>query len=93
MAFALPVYLAVGNSVFDWQLAPWTPAAAMMATVVGWLCSTRIRPWTRWLALGLLAFSSVASWLLAPIWADPAWLDGLLPIQLYGLDITVPGLR
>lgn len=93
VAFALPVYLAVGNSVFDWQLAPWTPAAAMMATVVGWLCSTRIRPWTRWLALGLLAFSSVASWLLAPIWADPAWLDGLLPIQLYGLDITVPGLR
>jgi hypothetical protein len=30
---------------------------------------------------------------LAAIWADPAWLDGLLPIQLYGLEIAVPGLR
>lgn len=93
VAFALPVYLAMGNSAFDWQLATWAPAAVMMATVLGWLCSTRTRPWMRWLALGLLAFSSAGSWLLAPFWADPVWLHGLLPIQLNGLDITVPGLR
>lgn len=92
VAVALPIYLAVGDSIFDWQLAPWTPAAAMMTTVLGWLGSTRLRPWMRWLALGLLAFSALASWLLARLWVDPAWLDGLMPIQLYGLRIAVPGL-
>lgn len=92
VALALPLYLAIGNSLFDWQLAPWTPAAAMMATALGWLCSTRVRPWMRWLVLALLLVSSLACWLLARLWADPAWLDGLLPIQLYGLPIGVPGL-
>jgi hypothetical protein len=92
VAFALPFYLAVGNGVFNWQLAPWTPAAAMLACVLGWLCATRVRPWMRWLALGLLFASSIASWLLAPVWADAAWLDGLMPIQLFGLDIAVPRL-
>ena len=92
IALALPLYLAIGNSLFDWQLAPWTPAAAMMATALGWLCATRVRPWMRWLILAMLLVSSLASWLLARFWADPAWLDGLLPIQLYGLHIAVPGL-
>ena len=92
VALALPLYLAIGNSLFDWQLAPWTPAAAMMATALGWLCATRVRPWTRWLVLSVLLVSSLASWLLVRLWADPAWLDGLLPIQLYGLHIAVPGL-
>ncbi|UJW86653.1 hypothetical protein [Devosia sp. SL43] len=92
IALALPLYLAVGNSQFDWQLAAWTPAAVMMATVVGWLCTTRLRPWMRWLTLGLLLASSAASWLLSPLWADPAWLDGLMPIQLYGMQVALPGI-
>jgi hypothetical protein len=92
VALALPLYLAIGNSTFDWQLAAWMPAGAMMATALGWLCATRVRPWMRWLALALLLASSVASWVLAPIWADPMWLDGLMPIQLYGLHIAIPGL-
>ena len=92
VALALPLYLAVGNSSFDWQLAAWMPAGAMMATALGWLCATRVRPWMRWLTLALLLVSSVASWELARIWADPMWLDGLMPIQLYGLRITIPGL-
>lgn len=92
VALALPLYLAIGNSLFDWQLAPWTPAAAMMATVLGWLCATRVRPWMRWLVLAMLLVSSLVSWLLARLWADPVWLDGLLPIQLYGLRIAIPGL-
>lgn len=92
VALALPLYLAVGNSVFNWHLAPWTPAAAMMACVLGWLCATRVRPWMRWLALGLLLASAAASWLLAPVWADVAWLDGLMPIRLFGFDIAIPGL-
>ncbi len=84
VALALPFYLAIGNSLFDWQLAPWTPAAAMLATALGWLCATRVRPWMRWLTLAMLLVSALASWLLARLWADPAWLDGLMPIQLYG---------
>jgi hypothetical protein len=92
IALALPLYLAIGNSLFDWRLAPWTPAAAMMMTGLGWLCTTRVRPWMRWLILAMLAASSLASWLLARLWADPAWLDGLLPIRLYGLNISIPGL-
>ena len=86
-AIALPLYIAVGNSMFDWKLAAWTPAAIMMATVMGWLGTTRVRPWMRWVVLGLLLLSSLGSWLLARSWADPAWLGGLLPIQLYGFDI------
>lgn len=89
VALTLPLYLAIGNSVFDWQLAPWAPAAAMMATAMGWLCSTRVRPWMRWLTLAMLLVSALASWLVAGLWADPAWLEGLMPIQLYGL--TSPG--
>jgi hypothetical protein len=92
IALALPLYLAIGNSIFDWHLAPWTPAGAMMATALGWLCATRVRPWLRWVTLLLLLVSSVASWLLARFWADPMWLDGLLPVQFYGLDIAIPGL-
>lgn len=92
VALALPLYLAIGNSTFDWQLAAWLPAGAMMATALGWLCATRVRPWMRWLTLALLLVSSVASWMLARIWADPMWLDGLLPIQLYGLQISIPAL-
>lgn len=92
IALALPLYLAIGNSLFDWQLAPWTPAAAMMATALGWLCATRVRPWMRWLVLAMLLVSSLASWFLARLWAAPEWLDGLLPIQLYGLRIAIPGL-
>lgn len=92
IAVALPLYLAIGNSLFDWRLAVWTPAAVMMATVLGWLCATRVRPWMRWLVLAMLLVSSLASWLLAPLWADPAWLDGLLPIQLYSLHVAIPGL-
>lgn len=88
VAVALPLYLAIGNSLFDWQLAPWTPTAAMLATAMGWLCATRVRPWMRWLTLAMLLVSSLGSWLVARLWADPAWLDGLMPIQLYG----VPGL-
>ena len=85
VALALPLYLAIGNSLFDWQLAPWTPAAAVMATGLGWLCATRIRPWMRWFTLAMLLVSTLASWLLARVWADPAWLGGLMPVQLYGL--------
>jgi hypothetical protein len=92
VALALPLYLAVGNSTFDWQLAAWMPAGAMMATALGWLCATRVRPWMRWLTLALLLVSSVASWALARVWADPMWLDGLVPIQLYGLHIAIPAL-
>lgn len=92
VALALPLYLAIGNSAFDWQLAPWMPAGAMMATALGWLCATRVRPWMRWLTLALLLVSSVVSWMLARVWADPIWLDGLLPIQLYGFHIAIPGL-
>lgn len=92
VALALPLYLAIGNSLFEWQLAPWTPAAAMVATGLGWLCATRVRAWMRWVILVMLAASSLASWLLARLWADPVWLDGLLPIQLYGLHISIPGL-
>ncbi len=92
VALALPLYLAVGNSIFDWQLTPWTPAAAVMATAMGWLCATRVRPWMRWLTLAMLFVSSLASWLVARLWADPAWLDGLMPIQLFDLRVVVPGL-
>lgn len=92
VALALPLYLAIGNSTFDWQLAPWTPAATMMATALGWLCATRIRPWLRWVTLALLLAGSVASWLLSGLWADPTWLDGLMPIQLFGQRLAVPGL-
>jgi hypothetical protein len=92
VAIALPLYLAIGNSFFDWQLAPWTPAAAMMATALGWLCATRIRPWMRWLTLAMLLISAAASWMLSGLWADPAWLGGLMPVQLYGLHLTLPGL-
>lgn len=92
IALALPLYLAVGNSVFAWQLAPWTPAAAMMATTVGWLGTTRVRPWMRWMVLAMLLASSLGSWLLAPMWAEPAWLGGLWPIRLFGLPIETPGL-
>lgn len=91
-ALALPLYLAIGNSTLDWQLAHWLPAAAMMVTAVAWLCTTRVRPWMRWLVLALLLVSSAASWMLSPVWADPLWLDGLLPVQLYGLQIPHPGL-
>lgn len=92
VALALPLYLAVGNSAFDWQLAPWTPAGAMMATALGWLCATRVRPWMRWLTLAVLLVGSVMSWLLARAWAEATWLDGLLPVQLFGFDIVLPGL-
>lgn len=80
----VPLYLALGNSFLSFNLAPWTPAVALLATTLGWLGATRVRPWMRWLVLGLLLAGSVASWWLAPRWAEPAWLEGLLPFQLFG---------
>jgi hypothetical protein len=87
LAVALPLYVAVGNSLFDWGLAVWAPAAATMATVIGWLGTTRIRPWMRWLVLALLLLSSLGSWMLARSWADAAWLSGLLPMRLFSFHI------
>ena len=87
LALLLPAYLLVGNSQLDWEFAVWLPAAAMMATTMGWLGATRVRPWMRLLTLGLLAAGTMASWLLAPTWADAAWLDGLLPMRLFQLSL------
>jgi hypothetical protein len=92
LAVLLPLYLLAGNSVFDWQLASWTPAAAMLACGLGWLCSTRLRPWMRWLALGLLLASLLAGWSLARLWAEPAWLAGLMPLRLFSFNVDIPGL-
>jgi hypothetical protein len=90
VAFALPFYLAIGNAYLDWRLAIWTPAAVMLATSLGWLSATRVRPWMRWLATGLLILGSAGSWMLANGWSDPAWLGGLMPIRLFSYDIAVP---
>jgi len=86
MVLAVPVYLAVGNSVFAFNLSPWVPAVAFMAASMGWLGATRIRPWMRWIVLVLLLTGSVVSWQLAPLWALPGWLEGLLPFQLFGMQ-------
>lgn len=91
LALLLPIYVLVGNSVLDWKLAPWTSAAVMLACAMGWLSSTRLRPWMRWLALGLLLASLLAGWLLARLWAEPAWLDGLMPVRLFGFNLDMPG--
>lgn len=83
----LPAYLLVGNSVFAWGLAPWLPAAALLATTLGWLCATRLRHWQQWLALALLAFGNLGSWAVTSIWADPDWLAALLPLRLFGYTL------
>lgn len=90
LALFLPLYLLIGNSLFDWQLAPWTPAAMMLATTLGWLSATRLRVWMQWLTLALLALSLMASWLLAGSWAAPAWLGGLLPLRLFSYSMGLP---
>ena len=87
LALLLPVYLLVGNTQLDWRLAAWFPAAAMLATAMGWLGATRIRPSMRLLALVLLAVGGMASWFVAPLWADAAWLDGLMPIRFFQLTL------
>lgn len=84
LVVALPLYLAIGNSFLSFQLAPWLPAAALLATSLGWLGATRVRAWMRWVVLALLLGGCAASWWLAPAWAEPAWLEGLLPFQLFG---------
>lgn len=83
MALLLPVYLLIGNTQLDWGFAVWFPAVALLATTMGWLSATRVRPWMRSLTLVLLAAGTLLSWLLAPAWADAAWLDGLLPIRFF----------
>ena len=92
LTLLLPVYLAAGNAWFSWGLAFWTPAAALLAMTLGWLAATRVRPWLRWGALALLLASLVGGWALRASWADKAWLDGLMPIQLYGHSFAVPSL-
>ncbi len=87
LVLALPLWLVVGNSLFSFSLPPWQPAMILLGTSIGWLCATRIRPGTRVLALGLLAAGVAASWALAPVWSDPSWLEGLLPIRLFGLSL------
>jgi hypothetical protein len=87
LAVLLPIYVAWGNAFFGWGLAAWTPAALMIGTTLGWLCATRVRAWMRWLVLGLLAVGLAASWLLASRWADPVWLDGLLPVQFFSFSL------
>lgn len=85
LVLLVPLYLALGNSFLSFNLALWTPAVALLATSLGWLGATRVRPWMRWLVLALLLAGAAASWWLAPVWAAPAWLEGLLPFQLFGL--------
>lgn len=92
LALILPAYVLVGNAMFAWNLAPWTPGAIMLATSLGWLCSTRLRAWTRWVALGLLAVGSLGSWALAASWADAPWMSGLMPLRLFGYSWVLPGL-
>lgn len=84
LVLAVPLYLAIGNGLFAFNLAPWTPAAALLATSLGWLSATRVRAWMHWLVLGLLLAGTLASWWVAPIWAEPVWLEGLLPFQVFG---------
>ena len=87
MVAVVPLYLAVGNSLFAFNLSPWLPAVALMAAALGWLAATRIRSWMHWLVLLLLLAGSAASWWLAPHWSQPGWLDGLMPIQLFGWQV------
>jgi hypothetical protein len=83
LALLLPAYLVAGNSIFSWHLSAWTPALALLATTLGWLADTRIRPWMRWLTLGLMATSTGASWLIASQWATPQWIASLLRFHLF----------
>lgn len=87
LAVLLPIYVAWANAFFGWGLAAWTPAALMVGTTLGWLCATRVRAWMRWMVLALLAVGTAASWLLAAHWADPAWLNGLMPVQFFAYSI------
>jgi hypothetical protein len=82
-ALLAPVYLAIGNTLFGWGFSAWLPAAAMLATSLGWLSATRVRSWLRLVVLALLGTGLVSSWALAWSWAAPAWQDGLLPIRLF----------
>lgn len=73
-----PVYLAVGQAVFAWQMPYWTPATALLFCYASWLTVTRLH-WVMRLAGVLLMVPSI--WLgfrYGGIIDDPAWLDGLL---------------
>jgi hypothetical protein len=86
----MALVMVIHGAIPDRRRKPLTTLVALalplyLATGLGWLCATRIRPWMRWLTLAMLLVSTLASWLLARVWADPAWLGGLMPVQLYGL--------
>ena len=73
----LPLYLALGNAVFPWNLPAWTPAAALLGCFATWLAVARLRAPFRIAALVLLAVSAAASWLLPAVINDPAWIEAL----------------
>lgn len=87
-----PVYLAIGQAVFAWQLPYWTPATALLFCFAAWLTVTRLH-WIMRLAGVLLMIPSV--WLgfrYGGIIDDPAWLDGVLGPGLVWLRSLLPAL-
>ena len=87
MVLAVPLYLAVGNSLFAFNQSQWVAAAAFLAAALGWLGATRVREWMQWLVVALLLAGSAASWWLATLWSQPGWLEGLMPIQIFGWQL------
>lgn len=87
VALLLPTYLAIGNSFFGWDLPNWLPAATMLATVLGWLSSTRVRPRLRLIVIGLLLVGFSSSWMFLPVWAESEWAEGLWPVRLFGYQL------
>lgn len=84
LVLGVPAWVLLGNSYLSFGVQPWAPALILVGTSMGWLAATRVRPWMRWMVLGLMLVGDAASWTLAPFWSDPAWLNGLMPIHLFG---------
>jgi hypothetical protein len=74
---ALPVYLAVGNAIFPWNIPPHAPAVALLATFASWLAVVRLSLLLRLAAIALLLAATAASWAQQAYWADPAWTAAL----------------
>lgn len=83
LALFIPIYLMLGRGLLEFTFADWTPALVLYAASLSWLGATRVRSWMRVLVLIVLAIGAVLGWVLAPLWADPAWLNALMPVHLF----------
>ena len=73
-----PIYLAVGQGVFAWDLPYWAPATALLFCFASWLTVTRLHWMMRLLGVLLMVPSLWLGFRYGGIIDDPAWLDGLL---------------